>query len=74
MPIKGTFPKNVKKLIRTNSLYIEYTFFRPNLQKFGKKLGKKAKNRIFAKNHPTFLRLVSSPLYYWTEYYKGDKL
>jgi hypothetical protein len=54
MPIKGAFPKNVKKLIRTNSLYIEYTFFRPNLQKFGKKLGKKAKNRIFAKNHPTF--------------------
>lgn len=38
MPIKGTFPKNVKKLIRTNSLYIEYTFFRPNLQKFGKKV------------------------------------
>lgn len=37
MPIKGAFPKNVKKLIRTNSLYIEYTFFRPNLQKFGKK-------------------------------------
>ena len=38
MPIKGAFPKNVKKLIRTNSLYIEYTFFRPNLQKFGKKV------------------------------------
>lgn len=38
MPIKGAFPKNVKKLIRTNSLYIEYTFFRPNLQKLGKKV------------------------------------
>ena len=37
MPIKGAIPKNVKKLIRTNSLYIEYTFFRPNLQKIGKK-------------------------------------
>ena len=74
MPIKGAFPKNVKKLIRTNSLYIEYTFFRPNLQKFGKKLEKKAKNHIFTKKHPYFLRLALSTLYYWTEYYKGDKL
>ncbi len=74
MPIKGTFPKNVKKLIRTNSLYIEYSFFRTNLQKIGKKLGKKTKNRIIAKKHPNFLRLALSPLYYWTEYYKGDKL
>ena len=48
MPIKGAFPKNVKKLIRTNSLYIEYTFFRSNLQKIGKNLEKK-------------LRIVFSP-------------
>lgn len=62
MPIKGAFPKNVKKLIRTNSLYIEYTFFRPNLQKFGKKLEKKAKNRIFAKNDLTFFTFSLIPL------------
>lgn len=50
MPIKGAFPKNVKNLIRTNSLYIEYTFFRPDLQKFGKKLGKKLRIVFSPKN------------------------
>ena len=62
MPIKGAFPKNVKKLIRTNSLYIEYTFFRPNLQKFGKKLGKKAKNHIFTKKTSLFFTFSFIPL------------
>ena len=38
MPIKGTNPKNVKKLIRTNSLYIEYTFLDQIFKKSGKKL------------------------------------
>lgn len=38
MPIKDTFPKNVKKLIRTNSLYIEYTFLDQIFKNSGKKL------------------------------------
>ena len=37
MPIKGTNPKNVKKLIRTNSPYIEYTFLDQIFKKSGKK-------------------------------------
>ena len=38
MPIKDTFPKNVKKLIRTNSLYIEYTFLDQIFKNSGKKV------------------------------------
>ena len=37
MPIKGTNPKNVKKLIRTNSSYIEYTFLDQIFKHSGKK-------------------------------------